>query len=383
MIFPPRISWWKAGELCRRFGGRLHIDDSASSAEETFAMVEAGELLRPLRCRRVWLGAADVLEEGIWRDSETGEVLDLSQFWVPGTPNGVRIQNCAGIWELDGSGIQRYDDGGCEKELQCSMCNFHLPPRATLRGLCKNNLVDVFYTLRWDAANNLPYYQGFLHSIIKYNEDIEAWQLSSVDNSVNGTSVASITNVGTGAQTWQFDKDICLTNSLEPFSALMTVCSLQEFTCLDDGACITMEKRCDQFPNCEDFSDEDGCSLVVQPANYAPDYAPFTVTEEGLLVKVKVNITIDLIKILDINEVGQIFGNQFNLYMSWYDFRLKLHNMKSNINMNTLTNTEKEGIWVPSLVFSNTEAKVNTVNDPKAFAVARWDHFLLRIGVDQ
>ena len=61
--------------------------------------------------------------------------------------------------------------------------------------------------------------------------------------------------------------------------------------------------------------------------------------------------------------------------MTWYDFRLKLHNMKTNINMNTLTNTEKEGIWVPSLVFSNTEAKVNTVNDPKAFAVVRFvDH---------
>ena len=40
--------------------------------------------------------------------------------------------------------------------------------------------------------------------------------------------------------------------------------------------------------------------------------------------------------------------------MTWYDFRLKLHNMKTNINMNTLTKDEKEGIWVPSLVFSNT-----------------------------
>ena len=69
--------------------------------------------------------------------------------------------------------------------------------------------------------------------------------------------------------------------------------------------------------------------------------------------------------------------------MSDFDFTpLSIHpNMKSNINMNTLTNTEKEGIWVPSLVFSNTEAKVNTVNDPKAFAVARSDHFLLLIGV--
>ena len=376
MIFPPRISWWAGRDLCRRFGGRLHIDDSGSAVEETFAMVEAGEVLRPLRCRRVWLGASDILEEGSWRDSESGEVLDISRFWGPGQPNGVRIQNCAGIWELDGAGITRYDDGGCEKERQCSMCNFHLPPRATLRGLCKNKLVDVFYTVRWDAATNLPYYHGFLQSIIKYNEDTETWQLSSMDSSVNGSSVAAITNVGTGAQTWQFDKDICLTNSLDPFSALMTVCSLQEFTCLSDGACISMEKRCDQFPNCKDFSDEDDCSLVVQPGNYAPDYAPFTVTEEGVLLKVKVLITIDLIKILDINEVGQIFGNQFNLYMTWYDFRLKLHNMKTNINMNTLTNTEKEGIWVPSLVFSNTEEKVNTVNDPKAFAVARFDDLI-------
>ena len=148
MIFPPRMSWWTGRDLCRRFGGRLHIDDSGPSVEETFAMVEAGELLRPQRCSRVWLGASDILEEGSWRDSESGEVLDLSRFWGPGQPNGVRIQNCAGIWELDGAGITRYDDGGCEKERQCSMCNFHLPPRATLRGLCKNKLVDVFYTVR-------------------------------------------------------------------------------------------------------------------------------------------------------------------------------------------------------------------------------------------
>ena len=372
MIFPSRTSWWTGMELCRRFGGRLHIDASDEDVEDTLAMCEVGHLVNPHRCYpRVWLGASDILEEGTWRDSVSGEVVDIDRFWSPGQPNGVRVQNCAGIVRDTDSGIKSYDDGGCDKERQCSMCNFPLPPRATLRGLCKNNLVDVFYTVRWDEVTNLPYYHGFLHSMIKYNEEKETWVLSSVDNSVNGSSVAAVTNVGTGAQTWQFDKDICLTNSLDPFRALMTVCSLQEFTCLSDGACIPMEKRCDQFPNCNDFSDEDDCSLVVQPGNYVPDYAPFTVNEEGVLLKVRVFIAIDLIKILDINEVGQIFGNQFSLYMTWYDFRLKLHNMKTNINMNTLTNTEKEAIWVPSLVFSNTEQKANTVNDPKAFALAR------------
>ena len=30
-----------------------------------------------------------------------------------------------------------------------------------------------------------------------------------------------------------------------------------------------------------------------------------------------------------------------------------------------------QGIWVPKLVFVNTEKKLNTKNDEKAFAVAR------------
>ena len=77
-------------------------------------MVKYGETVaRPERCERVWLGASDFKEEvrtfstskcpilvkGVWRDSETDEILDIANFWGPGQPNGVRIQNCAGIWE--------------------------------------------------------------------------------------------------------------------------------------------------------------------------------------------------------------------------------------------------------------------------------------------
>ena len=47
--------------------------------------------------------------------------------------------------------------------------------------------------------------------------------------------------------------------------------------------------------------------------------------------------------------------------------------MKTNINMNTLTTKEKESIWVPKLVFSNTKYKDYTQNDEKSFAVARRD----------
>ena len=42
---------------------------------------------------------------------------------------------------------------------------------------------------------------------------------------------------------------------------------------------------------------------------------------------------------------------QFNLNMSWYDFRVELWNMKNNIDLNTLTKEEKKSIWVPVLEF--------------------------------
>ena len=61
----------------------------------------------------------------------------------------------------------------------------------------------------------------------------------------------------------------------------------------------------------------------------------------------------DLNSILQINEVGQKILIQFTLYVSWFDFRLRFYNMKTNINMNTLTQDEKKSIWVPVMVFRN------------------------------
>ena len=142
----------------------------------------------------------------------------------------------------------------------------------------------------WDMENSLPFYKGFTSSSINYDEDSESWLLTTIDSSVNGTSAAPIKAMGTGAQIWQFSRDICNTNSFDPFDAVLTVCARDEFTCHSDGSCISMEERCDQFPNCKDFSDEANCRLVVLPENYVSDYAPFTLDQEGDLAKVAVSI---------------------------------------------------------------------------------------------
>ena len=96
---------------------------------------------------------------------------------------------------------------------------------------------------------------------------------------------------------------------------------------MTSGACINMDRRCDQFPNCGDFSDEESimglvldflfqnnhtnknhwrikifilkkyspqanCMLVVKGDNYLPDYTPFTVDEQERLVKTGVQIKV-------------------------------------------------------------------------------------------
>ena len=144
---------------------------------------------------------------------------------------------------------------------------------------------------------SLPFYKGFVNSNLSYNESLQSWVLTSENGVVTGQAVSPIISMGTGGLTWQFDQDICTTNSMESMQAVMTVCSLEQFTCERDGTCIAMEERCDKFPNCEDFSDESSCQLVVLPQTYVQEYAPFTVLDSGLLKKVKVFIKVSNVTI--------------------------------------------------------------------------------------
>ena len=103
MQFPLSITWSESSKFCRRLGGRLNLATSQRWFNKTLDMINNGEKVYPKRCLRTWMGASDEQEEGVWRDSESGEKVDLSNFWYLGQPNGMRRQNCAGIWENVGN----------------------------------------------------------------------------------------------------------------------------------------------------------------------------------------------------------------------------------------------------------------------------------------
>lgn len=90
---------------------------------------------------------------------------------------------------------------------------------------------------------------------------------------------------------------------------------------------------------------------MILPDNYILEYPPFKLDDAGRPVRVNVTVSMELLAISDISEVGQTFTAQFSLYISWLDFRLELFNMKEDMNLNILTADERKSIWVPKLVF--------------------------------
>ena len=94
---------------------------------------------------------------------------------------------------------------------------------------------------------------------------------------------------------------------------------------------------------------------MILPENYILEYPPFKLDEAGRPVRVNVTVSMELLAISDISEVGQTFTAQFSLLISWLDFRLELFNMKEDMKLNTLTADERESIWVPKLVFRFVE----------------------------
>ena len=69
--------------------------------------------------------------------------------------------------------------------------------------------------------------------------------------------------------------------------------------------------------------------------------------------KVKLNISVEVKKILKINEVEGTFRTRFILRRQWLDPRLSYRNLKKESRLNLLSPSEAATIWFPMLVFEN------------------------------
>ena len=188
-----------------------------------------------------------------------------------------------------------------------------------LRGLCTDSAVDKYYQPMNDlsAIDFLKdvMFVGLKRSTIKYDEKNKNWNMSTAWTKVSGISNASHNTFLLGKHEWSISGDKgCKTNGEEYTVHLkLTGCNATgHFTC-DDGQCVTTEQRCNQLPECRDHSDEKNCKILNLGDGYNKNIPPFSVEE----MIVSVNVSIDLLKLVDIDEADYSIEIQYSIFLKW------------------------------------------------------------------
>ena len=90
-----------------------------------------------------------------------------------------------------------------------------------------------------------------------------------------------------------------------------------------------MSKRCNKIIDClNDSSDEDNCEMIEFDQTYKHEFAPIRTGTNEKIMKVKITVTVDLVRILKVAEVDSNFSCQLKLQLTWFDQRLMYNNLK-------------------------------------------------------
>ena len=131
-----------------------------------------------------------------------------------------------------------------------------------------------------------------------------------------------------------------------------------EFTCYD-GQCIKLEDRCNQVPNCRDKSDERNCKILLLEDGYEKQIPPTKAGVDNTVVPVNVKISITLMKVMEIKERENSIYLQFEINLKWKEDRARYQNLKDK-TFNSLTDDDISKLWLPLVIYSNTDQKEST-----------------------
>ena len=111
------------------------------------------------------------------------------------------------------------------------------------------------------------------------------------------------------------------------------------------------------MPDCRDKSDEEECRLLVLEKGYNKNIPPIA----SIKPKVEVNISITLMKIVEIEERDHSIHLQFQITLEWKETeRVRYHNLKQDVSLNALTDEDLGKLWLPLIIFDNTDQKDST-----------------------
>ena len=237
-------------------------------------------------------------------------------------------------------------------------------PFLSLRGLCKDSYLDQIYLPQNSPINGETTFYGTIGTYVGFQKDKNQWKM-------NETLVHNITAVSKeisgrfmlGKQNWTVEGDSKKCNEGKPYNITLklTGCKEDEFTC-DDGQCVKIEKRCNQQYNCRDKSDEINCKILSLDHGYNKRVSPILSKGFGsdAVTSVSVRISMTLLKVVAIEEADHTNRLQFQITLEWKENRVTYHNLKKQIYMNALSETDINMLWLPLVVFTNTDQQEST-----------------------
>ena len=320
----------------------------------------------------------------VWRDFYTGQQLDKLPWFNQNHPG----DNCIIYYNFD------LETNPCiDKKLSawcpCQSSQWKQSPPLLLRGLCSSSNLRTrdFTRGLWYAPYQLDsdfqqiFYVGGMSTRIDYNKSMNKWILSDVISNTSAESLARKQTYVLGKQNWTIrnDNQRCHEEKEEGLEEYKTELKLSgcnqgfvfdnddnvvqmedgEFTC-DDGQCVSMKYRCDQLPDCKDKSDEKGCNLLVLIEGYNKIVPPFDKNTSGTIVPVSVDVSLRLMSLMNIDENENTIDLQFEIILDWKDSRISYSNLKKEFFLNALTEENIESIWLPLVVYENTNQKETT-----------------------
>ena len=103
--------------------------------------------------------------------------------------------------------------------------------------------------------------------------------------------------------------------------------------------------------DCRDYSDEMGCQMLHIKPNYRKTIPPRDAS---------VNVSIDILKMVSIEEITHSTNIQFQVTLEWQDDRMFFHNLKEKSSLNKIEDSDIGELWLPVVIYENTDQKEST-----------------------
>ena len=238
-------------------------------------------------------------------------------------------------------------------------CHFPVRPHLTLRGLCSDSHIDQSYLARNDPVTGFLFFYGSHKTIAQF--DGKSWKMLTAFFNTSASTDARPDTFILGKHSWSIsgDSEECYSGGPYTTKLKLTGCSEEEFTC-DDGQCIEMVERCNQVPDCRDKSDEKVCQLILFEGDYNKNIPPIRRTDKDFAIPAQVSISITLMKVVDIEERDHSIHLQFEINLQWKENRMKYQNLKEKTSLNALTKSDISMLWLPLVIYDNTDQKEST-----------------------